>query len=297
MKQPKKQQQQSTSRQMMSPIERVIHLLKRKETERIIDLFVEYPVSELDCWAVDDDGRTLLHRVMSFRPSVQVVDLIIARMVSNQTKQQSATNPEDTTDRYGMTPLHIAAASGASLDVIERLLKGTIKSAALATDTMNRLPLHWACCNPFGQTPQIPRKGFFQCGIARRDMDNMLAIVNKLVGVYPQAVWMVDGDGATPFDLAADRHADTSLLVLLDIAMRKIQTKNAARNNNTDFSNTEMDSSLEIPWEVSESNDDGADDVSSIGTGGVSNFGRRRRGTKVSGGLTDEERSRIHIYL
>lgn len=281
------------SRQLMSPADRVIYLLKRKEPEKIVDLFASYGMSELNCWEIDDDGRTLLHRVMSVRPSVQIVDLIIARMAGN-TKQRSS--PEDATDRYGMTPLHIAAASGAHLDVIERLLKGTMGSA-LATDNMNRLPLHWACCNPFGLTPQLPRfRGLFaQCGMARRDADNMLSIVEKLTKAYPQAVWMVDGDGATPFDLAADRHADTSLLVLLDIAMRKIQTK----RDTTDFSNTEMDSSLEIPWEVSESNEDDLDDVSSIGTGGVSNFGRRRRAAKHSniGALTDEERSRIHIYL
>jgi Ankyrin repeats (3 copies) len=289
------------SRQLLSPVDRVITVLKRREPERVVDLFAEYPPCELDCWATDDDGRTLLHRVMSFRPSPPVVDLIISRMTSSSSGScsqlhQQRVRPEDATDRYGMTPLHIAAASGASIDVVERLLRGTVGSSALATDSMNRLPLHWACCNPSGLSPQMPRQGLFPaCGATRRDSDNMLAIVQKLIKVYPQAVWMVDRDGATPFDLAAARRADTTMLVLLDITMKKTETK---QRDTTEYSNTDLDSSLDIPWEVSESFDPDADDMSTIGTGGVSRRRHKQRSSKrVSGGLTEEERSRIHIYL
>jgi hypothetical protein len=314
-KQAMKNKKNKKSRQMMSPVDRVLTMLKRREPERVVDLFADYPPCELDCWATDADGRTLLHRVMSFRPSLPVVDLIISRMTmtskhggggsSQQPQPQHSPRvlPEDATDRYGMTPLHIAAASGASIDVVERLLRGTAGSCALATDVMNRLPLHWACCNPFGRSPQMPRGGIlssFACGATRRDGDNMLAVVQKLIKVYPQAVWMVDGDGDTPFDLAADRRADTGLLVLLDVTMKKTNSGGNKRNDTTEHSNTEMDSSLDIPWEVSESLDPDADDVSTIGTGGVSNISRRRRRAatrRLSSGLTEEERSRIHIYL
>jgi hypothetical protein len=86
---------------------------------------------------------------------------------------------------------------------------------------------------------------------------------------------------------------DTSILISLDIAMRKAQTKKDA----TDVSNTDIDSSLEIPWEVSESHGPGVDDISTLGTGGVSKFGRKRRKNKFASCLTEEERSRIHLYL
>lgn len=288
-------------RQLMSPVDRVIAMLKRREPERVVDLVAEYPPCELDCWVTDDDGRTLLHRVMSFRPSLPIVDLIISRMVSSRSQQQQLKLvPEDATDRYGMTPLHIAAASGASIDVVERLLRGTTVGSVVAMDSMNRLPLHWACCNPFGQSPQMPRKRLFSfaaCGLARRDCDNMAAVIEKLIEAYPQAVWMVDRNGATPFDLAADRRADTSILVSLDVAMRKTQAK---KEHATEVSNTEIDSSLEfpVPWEVSQSNNILMEDLSTIGTGGVSKFGRKRRAArKLAMGLTDEERSRIYIYL
>jgi hypothetical protein len=101
-----------------------------------------------------------------------------------------------------------------------------------------------------------------------------------LLDAYPHAVHVQDQAGMTPLDLAIVNFAHPYVLRLLDdLTMSKSPTA-------IDHSNSETVDTLQsdIPYEISNSGNDDEhghdqDDVSSIGTGGISSYhwnGRKR---------------------
>lgn len=248
---------------------KVVELVKHRNYDQILELFAANPKpSDLDCWALDGEGGTLLHQVVALRPPVTLVDLVISRMMASKANSI----PEDSTDHKGKTPLHIAAAVGCSYAVINRLTNGTVLSSpVLSMDHEHRLPLHWACTNPHGKASRT--KLIRKCGARSRDKDNMLQVMEKLVQVYPHAVWARDCQGKTPYDLAKANRADSHTLTLLRITMNNFAGKRYSGGKGS------TDATSAYPGEVSEVSeyDCADDDVSSIGTGGASAGPSERR--------------------
>ena len=188
------------------------------------------------------------------------------------------------TDAHGRTPLHIAVACGCSFAVIELLLQDDNTEAAYMMDHSNRYPLHWACTCSHIAT--IAKTNSSSRG---REVDNTVKIINRLLEIYAMAVIAKDDLGCTPWDIAKSVSADPRIINALQfvknlLPVKKrikshpdeatvitgIMTKNPIReaiciyNNNNAHDHSFMD----------------GDDVSSIGSRGVSKAPRRRRRTR-----------------
>lgn len=245
----------------------VVQFARLRVYDKILELFAEHPKpSDLDCWALDDDGGTLLHQIMVHRPPAALVDVIISRMmVSHATTN---TIPEDTTNYDGKTPLHIAVASGCSFAVIRRLTNGTIlHTPVLSRDHQHRLPLHWACTNPHG-IQRLHRVSLLHCGgRVARAKDNMIEVIDHLLHLYPYAVWARDTDGNTPYDLAVAHSIDPQILAMLQLTMKNfmdIPNTEKAEGNDTFIST--MCGVTEVSPDAYECEED----ISSIGSRGAS---------------------------
>jgi hypothetical protein len=217
-------------------------------------------------------GETILHLIMLYQPPVEVVCILIQRMM----QKRPDTVPEAATDLLSRTPLHIAVMNDCEVAVIERLLSGTVTLVpAVAKDSQQRLPLHWACIRP-------KSKDYWwqSCAARLRDSENTIRVIETLLDAYPHAVHVQDQTGMTPLDLAIVNFSHPYVLRLLDdLTMSKSPTA-------IDHSNSETVDTLQsdIPYEISNSSNDDEhghdeDDVSSIGTGGISSYhwnGRRK---------------------
>jgi Ankyrin repeat len=267
----------NTRRGVAVPQAPLLHLAKHRKYGTIQAVLEHNAAADLDDWIVDCTanqigdaeyetfhGETILHMLMRFRPTGTVVDLLIRRMC----ERNPGTIPEDSTDLQGRTPLHIAVMHGCDLGVVERLISGIVSIVpAIAKDSCQRLPIHWACSNPRGTSPtDVRRPHLWSCGLLAGDRDNMIAVIQKLVTVYPHCVTVRDRDGKTPMDLALQNRADACTILLLDYAAKANQKNTTAEGMDPSNAGTEDTSFVDI-LEVTECDDD---DMSSIGFGGAS---------------------------
>ena len=170
---------------------------------------------------------------------------------------------------------------------------------AVAKDNMGRHALHYACANPHGRLVRSKSKlSIFarSSHASGSNTDNMLNVIRLLLKAYPEAVAITDSQGNTPLELARRSKADRRILkVLQDNAGRFPQinsvNKQRSKQSANDDSNKEtmltVLSSLEgdeFPLEFMESSDVDLDDISSIGSCGVSHYKIRKK--------TKEKRSR-----
>jgi ankyrin repeat protein len=251
-------------------------------------------------------GETALHMIVYYKPAVLVVDKLI-RYLSATT----LTVPEEVLDVMGRTPLHVAAANACPPMTMARLVSGVSGvMPAVTKDYMGRHPLHWACTNPHGivniEQENRSTKSFFSrliCGHRvssdqDNDMsavDNMVQVVFLLLKAYPEAVAIADDEGNTPLSLAFAHHADPRILKLLQEAghcFKQIYSPYMTEMNRTQTNGSYSEE--EFPVEVTESSDDAdyPDDISSIGSCGVSLYNRKvkrpisdKRGTRGSWAL------------
>jgi Ankyrin repeats (3 copies) len=153
-------------------------------------------------------GEFPLHSLMSYRPPLEEVNRLITTL---QDECCYDCLPEELVDTQGRTPLHLAAAEGCNISIIQRLLIRN-KSVQIA-DEMGRYPLHYACANPRG----IPSmyQNFTPSHLARNNCQNMLEVITTLIWAYPKAVAIVDIEGYTPITLAGEQKAEVKIMRLL----------------------------------------------------------------------------------
>jgi hypothetical protein len=213
-------------------------------------------------------GETILHQIVAYQPTVEVVDLIIRAMIRKDPKVV----PEAVTDIQGRTPLTVAVINNCDASVVRRLLNGiTTIVPAVTKDTWQRLPLHWACTH---ESIVSKPTWSIQCNSKAKDCDNMIKIIEALLKAYSYAVVVKDVAGMTPYDIAVNKFADPYVQQILRLAWESYQPKEDKSKACTDVTE-----SSEIPFEefVADMYGDDFDDVSSMGTGGVSKVKNRKK--------------------
>ena len=237
-------------------------------------------------------GETPLHMLLHYKPTEAVVDMLVDYLTD-----KSETVPEDLVDIMGRTPLHVGAAKACPALTMARLVSGVSGvMPAVAKDSMGRHPLHWACTNPNGRdddvgrnflTPLVRSTRNLNCarGLSDEDIDedmssvdNMVQVVFLLLKAYPEAVAIADMNGQTPLDLARIHDADRRILKLLQEAGYCFEQVHNTFKSDLRLAST-ANSSAEgegVPVEVTESTDYD-DDLSSIGSNGVSLYNRKRK--------------------
>jgi hypothetical protein len=267
-------------------------------------------------------SETALHKLLRYRPPTTLVDLLAQKLTKLNAssleemtpalndKGQSPTPcltmdfvgemenlgktapqqsrvliPEEARDDQGRTPLHIAAAFGSHVKVIDRLLEGeTCAMPALSKDDYGRYPLHWACTNPTEEVQTLLRSGssrslLFRGFSSRRlvtsastkaatspeTIDNTCRVICRLIDVFPEALTMPDDDGLTPLALAKRSKVNTTVLKLLRTVLKMYKYyKGSGESGDSTYPDSTEDDEI-MPLEVSHSTDANFDDISSLG--------------------------------
>ena len=214
----------------------------------------------------------MLHLIMEHRPPVKLVDLLILRL----SELKDGFVPEDAADWRGRTPLHLAVYFGCDSTVIKRLVHGAgAVVPAVTKDATGRLPMHWACESPRGLNNKGKGTCVFRCGNRSKQCDNMVEIIEVLMEAYPHAVTVKDLSGNTPLHLAIKNGADPYTVALLERAQQKLTMESASTSSKT---LNESESEVDLPVAFAEGSGfqpfDDADDMSSVGSRGVSRHHR-----------------------
>jgi hypothetical protein len=122
---------------------------------------------------------------------------------------------------------------------------------ALTKDSSHRVPLHYACSGEVGSSKAKGKR-------SKECIENAVNIVERLLEAYPESVAVKDKDGRTPLDLALESKVDFRILKAL--GETEVTTK-SRRTMDTSYTHTEVSHSYDFD-----------DDVSSVGSGGVSRY-------------------------
>lgn len=264
----------------------LLFLAKQKKFKRIETILTFMKLQALAIWLEDfrpvknlaglqetGNGTTMLHMIMEYRPPATLVNLLILKL----SELHNGFVSEDATDVRGRTALHLAVQYCCDSSVIERLVSGLMSFAPAATkDFSGRLPLHWACENPRG----LKTKGWrlLSCGDQSEQCINMSEIIELLLKVYPHAVTVKDCKGRTPLNLALENGADHETALHLVQVNRKLNSERSSTSANT--GNESESDVADFPVSFTEGTGyqpyitDIEDDMSSIGSGGVSRHTR-----------------------
>jgi hypothetical protein len=161
-------------------------------------------------------GRSTLQLVMSHRPPIELVDLLIRRCREHNPDHC----PEDSIDMQGRTPLHIAVQHGCSIETCKRLMNDNLP--VIMKDQMDRTPLHYACANlkcytTMNASCKVTKgtKQYLKHAIASKEADNSYQIICALVTAYPLATQIPDVYGKTPIMIATENRADKRIITVL----------------------------------------------------------------------------------
>jgi ankyrin repeat protein len=206
-----------------------------------------------------------LHALCMYRPTMAVVQAVMEALARIHHNNVDVTVM---VDAAGRTPLHICAAFGASADVTELLMRDS--TAVLTPDHARRYPLHWACAHPHGcgsNTNKTQHK--------KASEDNMVEVINKLIEAYAVAVISPDKNGHSPLDLAAAAQADGRILSALRF-VKKILPSNGLLDHTASIETDSRGGGADdVPATLDTVCADDDDDLSSVGSRGVSRHVRR----------------------
>lgn len=215
--------------------------------------------------------ETPLHLLLPFRPPVSTVNTICKWMSAHRRE----CNPEETINRRGETPLHVAVKHVCDISVVERLLEGkTTSCSAMKVDYRLRHALHWACANPNGyyRAPGL-------WGWKKEGTEAMTLIICRLTEAFPGAASAQDVDGETPVDLAMKRKTDRRVKTALLNALLKAKSDISPSKASTAMSHTDNSAGGDdtVPWAITVSAVDKVQDSddSSIGSRGISRRQKR----------------------
>jgi hypothetical protein len=223
-------------------------------------------------------AQALMQELCTHRPTVTVVQTVMDALVSIHHGNGNNVDPTTIVDAKGRTPLHIAATFGCSLDVVALLMAGN-STAALTKDLAGRYPLHWACAHSVSSYA-LSKKA------QKKAADSMVQVINALIEAYVVAAVVKDQAGHTPLDLAVAAHADPRTIAALQLVAKILaanNNNNGANKNTNKTSSTSTKSTYEImPVKVAVFDGDNDDDVSSVGSRGVSRHVGRHMSTTTT---------------
>jgi hypothetical protein len=189
-------------------------------------------------------GKSTLQLVMTYRPPVELVDLLIRRCREH--------NPEHCPE-----------------ETCKRLMADNLP--VIMKDQQDRTPLHCACTNVNRVTRSVSglwsRTSSNKCGTSsgRTDAENNYQVICALVTAYPQATQIPDVSGKTPIMLAMEHRAEQRVLALLT------RCRNRLENNILGCqSRPSWDSKSPLEASFTFTSDCSQDDLSSVGSCGVS---------------------------
>jgi hypothetical protein len=145
---------------------------------------------------------TLLHLVCTLNPPIQLVE----KIVWSKPEMINVLNVSN------QSALHLAAAWGASPEVITCLLCQNPLNLASSKDSRQKTPLHYACeCGPsqYGQYAEDNDENF------------LCQVVEALGKYYPEAAKAVDSAGFTPLQYAKKHKASKATIQALRLLTEK----------------------------------------------------------------------------
>ena len=169
-------------------------------------------------------GKSTLQLMMTYRPPVVLVDLLIRRCREHNPNH----SPEESVDMQGRTPLHAAVEHGCSFETCKLLMGDNLP--VIMKDQMDRTPLHYACIST-RQDTTTKRSNRYQPSLMlcqsqsedAADADNSYKIARALVSAYPEATMIADIDGKTPIMLATESQADDRIVAFLASCQRRME--------------------------------------------------------------------------
>jgi ankyrin repeat protein len=215
---------------------------------------------------LNTNDKSVLHKILKYQPPIEIVHLLILRLA----EKSNIAVPEELKDATGRTPLHVAVANGCHATVIHRLLNGVSRvMPAVTKDNDDRLPFHLACLNEACGVTSTKRQSKQP---TPEEVNNMVQVVYLLLSAYPVAAAIRDSNGDAPLDLARRNGADRRILRALTIYFKRhvpvFNPWDAVAATASTKSGNGMESSHDIPTEITNSLSHDTDDLSSIGVGG-----------------------------
>jgi hypothetical protein len=239
--------------------------------------------NELTGEMLESTLSSALHLIVSAAPTS--VDVVQAFLEKWRELSRGSSLPEATVDECGRTVLHQAVAAGCHVSIVHCLTAAS-ELAVFACDERGRLPLHNAVVTVY-KTGWSARHRLLVGGVGgawRRGVaayhghDNTVAVVQHLLRIYPAAAFMADANGHTPLDLALQSGADNRIVSSLIMVQHVLHCHYGVVAKGQDAVATAMASTWDMNWPVwvlpSHGEHDVADEVSSVGSRGVS---RHRR--------------------
>jgi len=186
----------------------VLKLIERNDWQKLNSFFLQAEKFQAIAALVNEsasfNGMTLLHAVCRFNPPSSVVRNMIM-LCPGDAKALDCLN---------RTPLHVAAGTGASVNVINALLDANPR-ACRAQDVDGRTPLHMACDRSCI---------LFEGSCNSRDAPRY-DIVSSLISVSPSSVTLEDEDEMTALEYAVLSSGELQVVKMLQRASQKVLRK------------------------------------------------------------------------
>jgi ankyrin repeat protein len=185
----------------------LLQLIEAKDWQKLNSIFLLNPEkfrsmsSMINSKSSSFNGMTLLHATCRFNPPSKIVRRMIELC------------PDDVkaVDCLNRTPLHVAAGTGASFNVVDALLDA-YPQACDTQDDDGRTPLHLACDRSCI---------LFEGSVNSNDAPNY-DIVSNLISASPSSVTLEDDDEMTALEYALMSSGELNVVRMLQKASQKI---------------------------------------------------------------------------
>jgi hypothetical protein len=177
--------------------------------------------------------NTFLHVILIHKPPFDVVDLLCQLLNyeangrnHSQNKSSRRVQIEETSDKLGRKPIHVAIQHGCDANVVSRLMqrRSTRLNLCLALDQRGRSPLHWAvdASKTLATASTAQGRGRYMYRLSCHnhakdltDADNMFHIIQLLLDECPRAATLKDIQQNRPIDLARQYRAEPRIILAL----------------------------------------------------------------------------------
>lgn len=228
-----------------------VELVRARRFKEICRILKSSAGSDIEVWLSPSDNKTdndfPLIFLCKHQPTVAVVKALLWRC--------------NVWDFDGCTVLHVALRYGCAPAVVEVILSFDPDIVGVR-DEDGRTALHYL----MGSNGKQFRK------------QQLISMAHSLITLMPQCATSKDNSGMTPYDLALmNGKVDRDLLKV----MRRIVQKGKGDRSMRTVTTTSNSDSPEVPKQVTPARQYNDDDMSSVGSGGVSKHQHANRNRKI----------------